>query len=113
MNRSGAGKTQKNAFINQTVKKINEFPYPDFMPLKQEVINLQNNQNAIGYHLDGEIVRLSVLSYWSLSRMHQILTSLVPFIPMPPDIHLELTQLSNECVRTLQQFQVLTEVNYI
>ena len=83
------------------------------MSLKGELQAAQGNQNAINYQLDGEISRLNMMSFRCFSRIHQILSVILPYVMMPPDEQFELTQMLNELIRTLHQFQVYQPASYV
>ena len=58
------------------------------------------------------MARLSTVTYRSLSRMHNIMISIFPYIVMPSNNHAELAQLAYELLRIIYQLsaQQVSEV---
>ena len=65
-----------------------------------------NNANT------SEMAQLATVTYRSLSRMHNIIIFIIPFIVMPPNNHAELAQLAYELLRSIYQLpgQQVSEV---
>jgi len=99
-------KRQKLRSSIRSIRQKISLPCPDTMSLKGELQAVRENQNAINYQIDGEVSRLNTMSLRYFSRIHQILTVILPHVTMPPDEHFELIQMLDELVRTLHQFQV-------
>ena len=101
-----AGKAPKMLLSIKQLRKEMTPPDSDVTSLRQEMVIMQNNRNAIGYHLEAS---RGCSRFW----FHSFVFHSPDSDFTPPDIHTELTQLANELSRTLQQFQILTETTYI
>ena len=88
-------------------------PHLILIQLRQETSSVQDNQNASSLYLEGELIRQSTLSFRCFSRMHEILISTILYTPIPSNTHTELSQLENELLRTMQQFQVFSEARNV
>ena len=107
-----AKRQKMRASLKQLKQEIST-PCPDIAPLRQEISVIHENHNATSYHLEGEITRLSTMSFRCFSKMHQILVLLLPHISIPSNECTDVVQLLNEFTRTLHQFHVLYEASYI
>ena len=76
-------KRQKLHLSLRQVKQNMLLPCPDIASLKYNVEAMQGNQNAINYQLEGEITNMNVMTFRRLSRMHQIITFLLPMLCCP------------------------------
>ena len=65
------------------VKHDLALPCPDLMAIRNELNQFREHQNTINYQLDGENARTNTLSFRSLSRICQILATLIPYHPSP------------------------------
>jgi len=61
---------------------------------------------------NNEMERLTMIIYRSLTRMHNIFISIIHYISMPPNCHVDLAQLAYELLRTIYQLptQQVTDV---
>jgi len=64
--------------------------------LNQQIENLTRASN-------GDLARLTTVTYRSLSRMHNILIAIIPYIDMLPLNHEDLAQMVYELLRTIYQ----------
>ena len=67
--------------------------------IMQEQFSVVNNIHA------SEIARLSVITHCCLSHLHQISTSVIPYVNMPTSGYTELSQLTYELLRAIQQIK--------
>ena len=88
-------------------------PCPEAASLKQELISTQENQNAINYQFEGDMTSLRALMFRCLTRMHQMMTRLLPHIMLPPDDDFELVQMSQEIAQTFHQFHSYYTTSYV
>ena len=65
---------------------------------------LQERVGVLDMIFNNEMARISSLTYRSLSRIHHLIITILPYLTMPPDNHFETAQLANELLRTIQQF---------
>jgi len=94
-------KLQKLRATVRQVKQNMLLPCPDIASLKYDIETMRGDQNTINYQLEGEIARMNVMKFRCLSRMHQILTFLLPHVMLPPANNYKLNQLLQELARTL------------
>ena len=73
--------------------------------LRQEVALLTQEMGSLTEAYNGEIARLSTVTYRCFSRLHQILITIVPYLSMPPSNHIETSQLTYELLRTVNQLR--------
>ena len=81
--------------------------------MKQDIDIIRGEQNTANYYLEAEIASTSVMTFRILSRIHQILTFLIPNVMLPPNSNHELNQLLQELAQTLQQFRVEYTVSFV
>ena len=72
--------------------------------IQYDLSTQQERVGALDMIFNSEIARLSSLTYRSLSRIHHLIITILPYLSMPPDNHFETAQLANELLRTIQQF---------
>jgi len=76
--------------------------------LRQEVVLLARKVESITEAYNNEIARVSTVTYLCFSRLHQILTTIVPYLSMPPSDHIETSQLIYELLRIINQLRPIT-----
>ena len=81
-------------------------------PPSRVINTLRENQEAVNYQLEGEIARLNTICYRSFSRMHQLLTFLLPRTNLAPDDQVEATYMLNEIAQTIHPFIVCYQPVY-
>ena len=85
---------QETIFIRQILAQV----YSENLTLKKQLSTLSH------IHFS-ERARLGILTHFCLSRIHQILTSIIPYVPMSPGEHNEVSQLKYEFLRAAQQLK--------
>ena len=106
----------KRQRLSETVRRVRQNTLrlcPDVISLKQDVTTIREEQNAVNYYLEAEIASMSATTFRSLSRIHHILTLLLPHVMLPPNNNQELIQLLQELAQTLQHFRVECAVSYV
>jgi len=88
-------------------------PCPDLLELKNELIQFKEQQNATNYQLDGENARTNTLAFRSISRICQLMVTLIPDTMMPPGSNPEIKTLLHELSLTVQQFGVHYAASYV
>lgn len=88
-------------------------PRSDLVELRNEWTQFKDCQNAINFQLDGENAKTNTLAFRSLSRINQILSLLIPGIPLSPESSPEVKILLHELSLTVQQFGVHYAASYI
>ena len=88
-------------------------PCPDATSFKQELIATQKNQNAINYQFEGDVTSSRALTFRCLTRMHQMMSRLLPHIMLPPDDNFELAQMLQEIAQTFHQFHSYYTASYV
>jgi len=106
-------KRQKLSAIVRPVKQNILLPCPEIASLKQDITTIRGEQNTVNYHLEAKIASTSVMTFRCLSRIHQILTFLLPHVMLLSNSNHELNQLLQELAQTLQQFRVEYMVSYV
>ena len=106
-------KRQKLRSSMRQLKHETSISYPKVVALKQIMDNNSAQQNTTNYQLGGEIDRLSTLMVRCLSRMQQILMSVVPCVIVAPDDYHDIMRLLEEIGRTLQQLCVYQQTSYV
>ena len=106
----------KRQKLSTTVRRLKQdllAPHPEIIKLRQDIDILRSEQNSNNYWLEAEIASNSVVTFCSLSRIHQILTIMSPLLMLPVNHSPDLNQLLRELACTLQQFCVEYTVSYI
>ena len=106
-------KRQKMRATICQVRQDLSLPYSDVESLRHEIETTREHQNAVNYQLDGEATRMNTLTFRCLSRVHQIVALLIPYVTMPSENSYELSQMLHELARTLQQFSVYYAASYV
>ena len=89
------------ALLTKTVAKTKS----NITVLKQQIENLTQACNE-------DLARLKTVTYRCMSRMHNILISILPYIVMPPHNHEDLAQMASELLCIIYQLPApqITEV---
>ena len=74
------------------------------------ITNLHRRISDLQQEYDHKIAQLSTVAYQSLTRVHHLLTTFTPCIPMTIEIHEKVSQLSYELYRTSEQLKSQTEI---
>ena len=95
--------------------KQRRYEIPTLCPeaLKQLVDANFVQQDAVNFQLGGDIDRLNTLMFRCLSRMQQILSSILPCILVTPGDYPDLARLLEEIGRTLQQLCIYRQTSYV
>ena len=78
----------------------------DIQILRRELIQLRDQQTSVNYQLDNQNARTNTLSFRSISRIGQILSTLVPNSFLSTETSSELAVLLQELNNTVQHFGV-------
>jgi len=81
-------------------------PCPELVKIRTELSQFKESQNAINYQLDGENARTNALTFRSLSRICEILATLIPTASLPPEFSPEVKILLQELTTTIHHFGV-------
>jgi len=91
----------------------------DLATTKQELIEIRSElqqfkdvQNTINYQLDGENARTNTLAFRSLTRISELLTTMIPGAPLSPTSSYEANILLQELTTTIQHFGVHYATSY-
>ena len=106
-------KRQKLRTTIRQIKQNMNSPCPDAVSLKYEFDIMQRNQDAMNYQLEGEMTTMRTITFRCLSRVHQLVTRLLPHVMLAPDDNFELVQMLHELSQTLHQFQSYYSVSYV
>jgi len=79
---------------------------PEIVALRTELQCLRDRQNEINYCLDNENVKTNTLSFRCLSRVCQILATMIPRASLPTDPSPEVQILLGELTNIIQHFGV-------
>jgi len=81
--------------------------------LRNEIAQLRDQQNSINYQLDGDHARTSTLAFRCLSRVSQLLSSMVLRNAPTYEPNSETEVLLHELDLTIRQFGVFYQTSYI
>ena len=81
----------------------NENPTFQLEALRQSIEANMVYQNTVNYQISGDVDKLSTLMFRCLSRTQQIMSLILPCIPITPSDHPDVNILIEEIGRTLQQ----------
>ena len=95
--------------LEQTVQR----PCVEAQSLKQELIAIQENQNAINYQFEGDMTAIRALTFRCLTRMYQMMNRFLSHIVLTPDDDFELSQMMQEIAQTFQQFHNYYITSYV
>jgi len=73
--------------------------------LQHDVAILKEQFSVMNNLYASEIVRLGIISHCCLSRIHQVIISIIPRVSIPLAEHSEVSQLVYELLRAIQQFK--------
>ena len=96
-------------FIKQNLSS----PCQDAVTLKQEMQAARYAQDSLNFQFDDAIIQLNTVSFRCVARIHQLMATAPPYLSMPPDNHLEISQLLDELLRTLRQYSMLRQAIYV
>ena len=106
----------KRQRLQATMKQLRQdlsIAKTDITMLRSEITQLREQQNIINFQLDNENARTNTLSFRSLSRIGQILLTLVPNRTQLSEIGPETEILLQELNTTIRQFGVYYHASHI
>jgi len=106
----------KRQRLQATVRQLRRdmtLPSSDIQIIRSELIQLRDQQTSVNYQLDNENARTNTLSFRSLSRIGQILSTLIPSSLLSPETSSELTILLRELNNTIQHFGVFYVASHV
>ena len=106
----------KRRKLQSTVRVIKQnlsLPCQDVITLTQETQAARYAQDSLNFQFDDAIIQLNTVSFRCVARIHQCMMTVLPYLPMPPDSHLETSQLLDELLRTLRQYSMLRQATYV
>ena len=71
---------------------------------------MQNSKAELHQQYKGKLTRVSTTAYRSLARLHHLLITFTPYIPMTAETHAELSQLNDELYRSVDQLKTQNEI---
>ena len=86
---------------------------PEIAAIKNELKHFKDSQNSINYNLDGENVRTNTLAFRSLTRVSELLTTMVPCTSLTPASSHEAKILLQELITTIQHFGVHYAASFV
>jgi len=93
------------AIVRQLKRDLLPF-CPDIQMLKTDLTQLREYQNSVNFQLDNDNARTNTLSFRSLSRIAQILTTFIPVNLPPSESSAEIRVLLQELSNTIKQFGI-------
>jgi len=106
----------KRQRLQATVRQLKRdaiAPFPSLLELRDELSEFKRQQEATNYLLDGENTRTNTLTFRSVSRICQLLNTMLPGTAMPPESIPEVEILLHELSLTAQQFGVYYTTSYV
>jgi len=106
----------KRQRLQATVRQLKRdavAPSPSLIEIRNELSEFKRQQDATNYLLDGENARTNTLTFRSVSRICQLLTTMMPGTAMPPESIPEVKILLHELSLTAQQFGVYYATSYV
>jgi len=106
----------KRQRLQATVRQLKReaiAPSPNLLEIRNELSEFKRQQDATNYLLDGENARTNTLTFRSVSRICQLLTTMLPGTAMPPESIPEMEILLHELSLTAQQFGVYYTTSYV
>jgi len=106
----------KRQRLQSTVRQLKRdvvAPPPDLLEIRNELNEFKRQQDATNYLLDGENARTNTLTFRSVSRICQLLTTMIPGTAVLPEAIPEMTVLLHELSLTAQQFGVYYTASYV
>ena len=106
----------KRQRLQATVKQMRQdlaLVNADIVMLKNEIAHLRDHQNSVNFQMDNDNARTSTLSFRSLSRISQILLTLVPKGTPIPESSFETEILLRELNQTIRQFGVYYHASHV
>ena len=94
-------KCQQLKLMMKSQCKETHVPHPEV--LKQAIETNMARQETINFQLGGDLDRLNTLAFRCFSRMQQLMSFVLPCIPVSSSDHPDVTSLLEEIGRTLQQ----------
>ena len=106
----------KRQRLQTTVRQLKRdavAPSPSLLEIRNELSEFKRQQEASNYLLDGENTRTNTLTFRSVSRISQLLTTMLPGTAIPPASIPEVEILLHELSLTAQQFGVYYTTSYV
>jgi len=106
----------KRQRLQATVRQLKReaiAPSQSLIEIKNELSEFKRQQDTTNYLLDGENARTNTLTFRSVSRICQLLATMVPGTAVPPESMPELEILLHELSLTAQQFGVYYTTSYV
>ena len=99
----------KRQHLQTTIRQLRRdrtFHSSDIQMLRGELIQLRDQQTSVNYQLDNQNARTNTPSFRSISRISQILSTLVPNSFLSTETSSELAVLLKELNNTVQHFGI-------
>jgi len=109
-------KRTKRQRLQATVRQLKRdavAPSPSLLEIRNELSEFKRQQDATNYLLGGENARTNTLTFRSISRICQLLTTMLPGTAMLPESVPEVEILLHELSLTAQQFGVYYTTSYV
>ena len=102
-------KRQKLGTLIRKVKRDLHSPKYLIDHMQSDITDLHRCMADSQRKYDHKISQIATLAYRSLTRMHQLLITFTPYIPMTVEAHVEVFQLNYEFYRTTKLLKPQTE----
>ena len=102
----------KRQKLETTIRKLKrDFISPRQLShqLQNDVNNLHSRMSDMQHRYDHKIAQINTTAYRSLARVHQLLITFTPYVPMTVETHVEVSQLNYELYRTIEQLKPHSE----
>ena len=106
-------KRQRLQSVVRQLKREMSPQCPDMLTIKQDLDKFKEQQNTTNYMLDGENARTNTLAFRSISRICQLLTTMMQGTYVSAEAIDEANILLQELALTVQQFGVHYAASYV
>ena len=99
----------KRQRLNSSLKKVKQdiiSPCQECTQLRYELDALKRYMGETHHNHGSRVARVSSVAFRCLSRVHQLLITFTPFIPMTAEAHAEISQLNYELYRSVEQIKI-------
>ena len=98
-------KRQKLNIILKRIRHEKTLPDHSLMGIRNDINVITEQLGAVRNMYESELARIGLTTYRCFTRLHQILITTVPRIPMPEAEYNDVSQLLHELLRNIEQLR--------